>query len=320
MLYVLLFAGLTCLILGAEFLIRNATALASAFGITPLTIGLTVVALGTSAPEIAVSLNAALTGYGSIALGNVAGSNIFNILFILGVSALIVPLTVSQQLIRLEVPVMIIVTLAVVILSLNQIISRLEGVFLTTGIIFYTGWAIRSSRKESDIVKREYENAIQGSSKKEPAGYQWLKIGAGIVFGLTLLVVGSRWFVDGAVELAHILGLSDTVIGLTIIAAGTSLPEVATSVMAAVKKERDIAIGNVVGSNIFNLLLILGLSASVSPTGLSVPASMLQLDLWVMLGTAVICFPIFFSGYVISRIEGVLLLLLYIGYITILIV
>ncbi len=140
------------------------------------------------------------------------------------------------------------------------------------------------------------------------------------MFGLALLVLGSRWFVSGAVELARILGMSETVIGLTIIAGGTSLPEVATSVTAALKNERDLAIGNVVGSNIFNLLLILGLSALVSPAGLSVPASMLQLDLWVLLGTAVICFPIFFSGYVISRGEGVILLLLYIGYITILIV
>ncbi len=300
----LLLLGLGFLVAGAELLVRGAARLAAAFGISSLVIGLTVVAFGTSAPELAVSVQSAFAGQADLALGNVVGSNIFNVLFILGVSALVTPLVVSRQLVRLDVPVMIGVSLLLPVLALDGRIGRLEGALLFAGILGYTGFLIRQSRRESAAA----------APAMTPAPASRARDAALVLGGLVLLVVGSRWLVSGAVQIAAALGVSELVVGLTVIAAGTSLPEVATSVMASIRGERDIAVGNVVGSNIFNILAVLGLSSIVAPHGVAVARTALAFDIPIMIAVAVACLPIFFSGYLIARWEGALFLAYYLAY------
>jgi len=304
--------GLVILILGAELLVRGASRLAVGFGISPLVVGLTVVAFGTSSPELAVSVGSALSGQADIALGNVIGSNIFNVLFILGISALIGALVVAQQLIRLDVPLMIGVSLLPLLLGLDGRISRLDGLLLFAGIVAYIIFAIRQSRKESGPMQAEYDHEF-GQGKRMGPRQVALNI-VSVIAGLALLVLGARWLVDGAVSIARTLGLSELIIGLTIIAAGTSLPEVATSIIASLRGERDIAVGNVVGSNIFNILAVLGLTAAVAPGGVTVPQAALRFDLPFMIAVAVACLPIFFTGYRIARWEGALFLAYYVAY------
>ncbi len=307
--------GLALLVVGAEILVKSASKLAATLGISPLMIGLTVVALGTSAPELAISLNASWQGQADIGLGNVIGSNICNILFILGISALISPLVVAQQLIRLDVPIMIGISALVLIFGLDGTIGRFDGVILFLGAIAYTLFLLFQSRQEKDqSIQNEYaqfgERAISAKETGLTAGL--------FAIGVIMLVSGSQLLVDSAVKVAEFLGASPLIIGLTVIAFGTALPELATSVTASLRGERDIAVGNVIGSNIFNLLVVLGLTAAVSQTGVSVSASARAFDLPVMLAVAVICLPICFTNSEISRREGLLLLtyyLLYIGYV-----
>ena len=304
--------GLIALVVGAELLVRGASKLAFSFGISPLVVGLTVVAFGTSAPEMAVSVQSAWSGQVDIALGNVVGSNIFNVLFILGASALIVPLVVHQQIVRQEVPVMIGASLLLWAMAADGGISRWEGLLLASLVFGYTIVIIRQSRRETAAIKAEYEEVFEGGAQGWDAhwGVQVLLI----LGGLALLVLGSNWLVEAAVAFAKHLGVSELVIGLTIVAAGTSLPEVATSILAAIRGERDIAVGNVVGSSIFNILAVLGISASVAPSELLVPPSMLAFDLPVMVAVAAACLPIFFTGHLIARWEGALFLALYVTY------
>jgi len=309
---ILLFVvGLGFLIIGAEALVRGASRMAAVLGISPLVIGLTVVAFGTSSPELAVSVKSVLSGQANIALGNVVGSNIFNILFILGLSALIIPLVVSQQLVRLDVPLMIALSVVVLVLSLDQTLSRADGMILVIGLVTYVWFLIYQSRRETIEVREEHAKEFR---TERHAKRSWLK-NVGLVFGgLVLLVLGSRWLVDSAVSFAEYLGISDLVVGLTIVAAGTSLPEVVTSVIAAIRGERDIAVGNVVGSNIFNLMGVLGLASIVAPTGIEVSTAVIGFDLPLMIAVALACLPIFFTGGVISRQEGMLLLGYYVAY------
>ena len=302
--------GLAALVAGAELLVRGSSRLAAAVGISPLVIGLTVVAFGTSAPELAVSVQASIAGQPDLALGNVVGSNIFNVLFILGISALIVPLVVSQQLLKFDVPVMIGVSLLLFVMGLDGKLSRLDGVALLAGIIAYTVFSIRQSRKESNTVKEEYAKEFGNGRFARQLVIQIVLI----IGGLALLVVGSRWLVGGAVALAKTLGVSELVIALTVVAAGTSLPELATSIVAAVRGERDIAVGNVIGSNIFNILCILGLSGIVATDGLRVSPAALWFDMPVMMAVAIACLPIFFTGGGIARWEGALFLGYYVAY------
>jgi cation:H+ antiporter len=305
-------AGLAVLVLGAEWLVRGASRLAARVGISPLVIGLTVVAFGTSSPEMAVSVQSSLAGQADIAVGNVVGSNIFNVLFILGISAIITPLIVQQQLIRLDVPIMIGVSLVTYFMSVDGLIGWLEGLLLFVGIIAYTIFLIVQSRRESKAVEDEY--AQEFAVKQETGWKPWvINIGL-VVLGLVLLVQGSNWLVDSAIAIARWLGLSELIIGLTIVAAGTSMPEVATSITAAIKGERDIAVGNVVGSNIFNILAVLGLSGVVAQNGLPVSAAAEAFDIPVMMAVAILCLPIFFTGKVIARWEGWLFLLYYVAY------
>jgi len=308
--------GLVALVVGAELLVRGASRLALSFGISSLVVGLTVVAFGTSAPEMAVSVQSAWSGRVDIALGNVVGSNIFNVLVILGLSALLTPLVVHQQVIRQEVPVMIGVSLLLWALVLDGGISRWEGFLLAGLVMGYTVLLIRQSRRETATIQAEvsaeYDEAFDGQAKSWDShwGVQVLLILA----GLALLVAGAHWLVESAVGFARQLGVSELVIGLTIVAAGTSLPEVATSVMAALRGERDIAVGNVVGSNIFNILAVLGLSASVAPADLAVAPAMLSFDVPIMVAVAVACLPVFFTGARVNRGEGALFLALYAAY------
>ncbi len=308
----LFFVGLGLLVLGADWLVRGAARLAAAAGVSPLVIGLTVVAFGTSAPELAVSLKASWLGQADMAVGNVIGSNIFNVLFILGLSALITPLLVAQDLVRRDVPLMIGLSVVVFLLSLDGSIGRLDGLGLLLGLIAYTVWIIRASRRER-VVEAEYNTEFGPDQAKKSPTWQSLCF---VVAGLALLVLGSNWLVNGAVSFAQWMGISDVVVGLTIVAAGTSLPEVATSIIAAVRGEKDIAVGNVVGSNVFNLMGVLGVSGLASPSGLPVAPAMVAFDLPVMLAVAVACLPVFTRGRLIPRWEGLLFLLYYGAYTT----
>lgn len=312
MMEVLMFLlGLVLLVVGAEALVRGASRLALSVGISPLVVGLTVVAFGTSSPEMAVSVQSALAGSADLALGNVVGSNIFNVLFILGVSALIVPLLVARQLVRQEVPVMIGVSLLLLALALDGRIGRGDGALLTGLLLAYTVFLVQQSRqnRNGDAGLLDDTLAPPAAWERHPAA-QLLLIAA----GLGALVLGATWLVDAAVSFAKYLGVSELVIGLTIVAAGTSLPEVATSIIAALRGQRDIAVGNVVGSNVFNILGVLGLSSMVSPAGIEVAPSVLAFDLPVMLAVALACLPIFFTGGLIARWEGALFFGLYGAY------
>lgn len=308
---VLLAAGLALLVTGAESLVRGASHLAVTFGVSPLVVGLTVVAFGTSAPELAVSVQSAVSGRPDLTLGNVVGSNIFNTLTILGASALIAPLVVHQRLVRRDVPLVILASSVVFVLALDGRLGRLDGLLLFGGILAYTAWAIVVGRREGAEVEEQYEAEFGA----ERVHRHWAVDIVLILVGLALLVLGSRWLVDGAVEIAEALGLSELVIGLTIVSAGTSLPELATSLVAAVRGERDIAVGNVVGSNLFNLLGVLGLSSLVASDGIPVADAALRFDLPVMLATAVASLPVFFTGFVIRRWEGSLFLGYYVAYV-----
>lgn len=302
--------GLGILTAGAEVLIRGAVGLAAAARISPLVVGLTVVAFGTSAPELVVSLQAALTGAAQLAVGNVVGSNILNILVILGLSALLVPLRVDQQLVRLDVPLLIAVSVAVFGMALDGRIDRLEGALLVSGLVAYTTWLVWKSRSENSAeVLGEYEAEFSEKAIQTPGRLLLLLVMTAA--GLGMLVLGADLFVDAAVSIARSWGLSELVIGLTLVAAGTSLPEVATSVVAACKGERDIAVGNVVGSNLFNLMCVLGITGVATPGGIPVGSEAIAQDLPVMVLVAVSCLPIFLIGHTIERWEGAVLLAFY---------
>ncbi len=309
---ILFLVGLAFLVAGAEALVRGAARLASAMGISPLVIGLTVVAFGTSSPELAVSVHAGLSGQVDISLGNVVGSNIFNILFILGVSAAIAPLIVSQQLVRLDVPIMIGTAVLILLLGIDGKISRLDGALFVLGGLGYTAFLIHQSRKNSTTLHEDHNQHL--SNLRSKSVYQWIVNCGLIVGGLALLVIGSRWLVHGAVAIAKAIGAGELIIGLTIVAAGTSLPEVATSVIASIRGERDIAVGNVVGSNIFNILVVLGFSGLVASEGIKVSTAAMRFDIPVMIAASIACLPIFFTDNMIARWEGILFLGYYIAY------
>ncbi len=308
MTWIFLAIGLVLLVVGADLLIKGAARLAGSFGIPALVIGLTVVAFGTSAPELAVSVKAAYSGQAELAIANAVGSNIFNVLFILGAAAMISPLIISRQLIRQDVPIMVLISIVALFMTMDGNISKLEAGILFAGLLSYTWFLFRQGKaKGVDTADEEVEAMLKD---KVPAWQNLLLL----VVGLILLVLGARWLVESAVEIARAFGVNEAVIGLTIVAAGTSLPEVVTSIVATIRGERDIAVGNVVGSNIFNILCVLGLSGLVSPTPLLAGEQMVNIDIPVMVGVALLCVPLFFIGSVLNRIEGLLFMLLYIAY------
>ena len=302
--------GLVVLVVGADVMVRGASRLAVSFGVSPLVVGLTVVAFGTSAPEMAVSVGSALAGSPDLAIGNVVGSNIANVLLILGISALITPLLVDEQIIRQEIPIMIGASALLVVMALDGNIGLLESIVLFALVIAYTVFLVIQSRRASKAVQDEFETGIPTSTWDS----HWaVQIGL-IAAGLAMLVVGADWLVDAAVAFARAFGVSDLVIGLTVVAVGTSMPEIATSIVAAMRGQRDIAVGNVVGSNVFNILAVLGLTGIVSGAGLPVSEAARNFDLWVMLAVAFACLPIMITGREIARWEGVIFLAYYAAY------
>ena len=306
----ILLAGFALLYFGGEYLVKGSSSLALQLGVTPLLVGLTVVAFGTSSPEMAVSVKAGLSGVGDVALGNVVGSNIFNILGILGIAALVQPMVVKAQIIQVDSPIMIGVSLLLCFFYRDGMLSRAEGIGLFLGIIVYVIFSIRLARKEKQEVKDEFAEGIQ--EDHQPLWVNLLFIGGGLV----ALVFGGRFFVDGSVAIARSLGVTEAVIGLTIVAIGTSMPELATSLIASMKKEGDIAIGNIVGSNIFNILAILGITAMLQPLAMG---NITWTDMVVMVVTAVVLVPIMRTGFTISRAEGAVMLVAYVGYVVYLI-
>ncbi|MBO5764652.1 MAG: calcium/sodium antiporter [Lentisphaeria bacterium] len=296
-------AGLVLLYYGAEFLVKGGVKIAQKMKISPLVVGLTLVAFATSAPELVVSVDASLKGHGDISIGNVVGSNICNIALILGVCAMITPLTVNKKLFKVDVPLMIGSAAVLSIFCLmSHGVNRWQGLILFAGIITYTVTSIRTARKE------EAGNAEAGEDSSDVNLLVAVLFVAG---GLGMLVGGAKLFVNSAVYLAKLFKVSDAVIGLTVVAVGTSLPELATSVVAAIKGEKDIAIGNVVGSNIFNVLAICGITPFIAP--ISAPG-ISWVDLAMMMGVSVLLYPLMKTGFTISRKEGVLLFAIYVGY------
>lgn len=340
--------GLAFLTLGADLLVRGAARIAQSFGIPAVIVGLTLVAFGTSAPEAVVTAGSALAGQTGIAVGNVLGSNIFNVLLILGVCAVVTPLAVSRRLVRLDVPIMVAASVLVLYFAMGGGVSRGEGLVLLCSIIGYTlflilrlpadarrrGAAAPATPAEHEITVLPVHDALPlpgpapsctssgpSSSGRTPSGRTARSIARDAFFvigGLALLVLGSRWLVTGAAGIARDLGVSDLVIGLTVVAAGTSLPELAASLTAAVRGERDMAVGNIVGSNIFNLLFVLGIGSVLAPDGLHIAPVTLTFDLPIMMTVGAVCLPLFFTGYTLDRWEGALFVTFYVVYMVLL--
>jgi len=314
---VIFLGGLVVIVVGAELLLRGATRIAAMLGIKPILIGLTVVAVGTSAPELAVGVTAVLEGKGPLAVGNIAGTNILNILFILGLSAAIRPLPLQLQITRLDVPVMIASAVVLFVMALDGVLSRTEGLILVAAALAYTAALIRLSRRESAEMKQEFA---------EDFSPQALHVGRGLargswnavllVVGMGLTVLGADLMVGGAANLARMFGVSDAIIGLTIVAIGTSAPELATTVLATMKDDRDVAIGNLIGSSISNILVILGVTCVAAPQGVDVSREVLRIDLPLAAAVAIACWPVFRSDRMVSRREGVAFVTLYLAYLT----
>ncbi|MBN2978003.1 calcium/sodium antiporter [Pseudomonas lactucae] len=296
-------SGLLLLIIGAEILVRAAVRLAASLKVRPLIIGLTIVAFGSSAPQMTVSLQATLAGNTDIAVGSVIGSSIFNVLVTLGLSALIIPLRVSRQLVRLDIPVMILAGLLVFTLAANEELTPVDGLFLLIALLAYLAvlhYQTRHSRRP-----RTLDTVAQAP---------WLSSALLMLGGFLILALAGHLLLGAAVDVASDLGLSERIVGLTLIGVGTSLPCLATSLIAALRGQREIAVGNVIGSNLFNLLGVLGLTALLAPSPLSVSPNALDFDLPVMLGVVVLCLPVFYTGYRVTRAEGLVLLGLYLAY------
>ena len=307
-----LVAGLVLLVVGAEFLVKGASKVAAILHIPPLIIGLTIVAYGTSAPEMSVSIMSSFSADSvDIAIGNVVGSNICNILLVLGLSAVVAPLVVTKQIIRSDVPIMIGVSLLLFMFALDGEISRVDSIILFIGGVIYTLSLIYQSSKQG-AEQDEFAEEYSFNDPVTPG--VWIKNIVYIIGGSALLILGSNWLVDSAVAIAEYFQVSKLLIGLTIIALGTSLPELATSVVASLRGERDIAVGNVLGSNIFNILAVLGIAGTISPNGISVSPAVINFSAPVAIAVAFACLPIFYSGKQIDRWEGLLFLFYYLAY------
>lgn len=306
---ILFILGFVLLAGGANLLVEGASSLARLLGISPLIIGLTVVAFGTSAPELAVSIQSSFLDKADLAIGNIVGSNILNILLVLGIGALITPISVHERVVRLEVPIMIGVSVLLFALSLDGQLSRWDGLLLFSGILLYIWFTVKKPNKD-EVSESDTE---QESAASVPSIILQILF---IIVGLGLLVQGSQWLVDGAIVIAKLFGVSELIIGLTIVSIGTSLPEIATVVIGSLKKEEDLVVGNVVGSNIFNILLVLGATSLIAPNGLAVSEAAIGFDMPIMIAVAFACLPIFFTGYKIHRWEGGLFLGFYVAYTT----
>lgn len=316
---VLVLVGLVILAVGGEALVRAATTLAALAGVSPAVIGLTVVAIGTSLPELVVSLVAALEGRPDLAIANVVGSNIFNVAATLGLTALLLPLPVHGSAVRLEWPVMFVASGLLLLVSRDGAIDRTEGTFFLVALALFVAYTVRMARRDvgaaeaRSLAEHAESRDIDAPSGGRPRLLVPLTV---LAVGLGALVVGGRLLVDGAVALARLAGMSERVIGLTIVAAGTGAPELATSLVAAFRRRTDVAVANMIGSNIFNILGILGVTALVRPV--PVAAEVVRVDLWWMLGTSVLLLPLLHSGQRLSRIEGGVLVAAYGAYLVVL--
>jgi cation:H+ antiporter len=308
--------GLVGLAGGGELLVRGSVGLARIVRLSPMVIGLTVVAFGTSAPEFAVTYRSVSAGNPGISVGNVVGSNICNILLVLGISASLVPLAASKRLVRFDVPVMVGASVATWLLALDGRLGRWDGFFLFLALVTYTLWKLKHGRSEMNAIRHRGESSPQTKERLFPSVLLHLFF---VGSGLCLLVMGAKWMISGSVSIAEAFGVQELIIGLTVVAVGTSLPEIVTSLMAIRNNERDLAVGNIVGSNLFNLLCVLGLTASIAPGGVPVPEEAIKFDMLVMIAVALACLPIFFTGREISRAEGGLFLFYFVVYIVFLI-
>jgi cation:H+ antiporter len=308
-------AGLGLLIVAAEMVVRGASQLAASLGVEPLVLGLTVVAVGTSVPELAVGITASLQGSGALAVGNIAGTNVFNILFILGLTALLKPLPLHLQVLKLELPTIVGAAALMTIFAWDGTITQLDGGILLAAAVLYTLALIRLSRRETPALKEEFRDmygadpARRGSLARQRARYAVV-----LAAGMVLSVIGADWLVSGSVEIARTLGISEAIIGLTIVAIGTSAPELVTSIVATLRDERDVAVGNLLGSSIYNILVILGVTCLATPGGVPVEAQLLLVDVPLMAGVALLCVPVFVTDRRISRLEGGSGVALYLAY------
>ncbi|GAA3706589.1 calcium/sodium antiporter [Gordonia hankookensis] len=308
--YVLVVVGLAALIVGAEGLVRGGSAIAARLGISPMLVGVTVVSIGTSLPELAVGIDAAVHDAGPLAVGNIAGTNIVNILLILGLSAAMVPLTLRRQTIRLDLPVMVVSALLLWALAANGSMSRLDGTILLVLAIAYTITVVRAEISGDDAPLPE---VLDTAPAPDRTGWRIVQL----VGGMAVVIVGAEWLVTGAVDVAGDLGVSEAVIGLTVVAIGTSAPELATTIMSTIRGERDLAIGNLIGSSIYNVTFILGATSLFRP--LEVTDELIRIDLPLMAAVALICVPVFLTGRRITRLEGVAFVVGYVVYLVLVI-
>ena len=304
-----LISGIVVLYFGAEWLVRGASRLASSLGVSPIVVGLTVVSLGTSAPELVVCLVAALQGNPGLAIGNVMGSNLANIGLILGLTSLVHPLEVKHRVVWREMPVMLLITFAIYPIAFDRVLSRMDGFMLLLVLLAYLVWVFRSGHP--DEIKSSHGPRDSMATSEEAASLLNLKDIGHVALGSAFLVLGGYCIVKGAVEVASALGISEVIIGLTVVAIGTSLPELATSLVAAMRQEVDIAVGNIIGSNIFNLTAIFGTTAIVRP--IMIPETVLSRELAGVVLMSLLLLPILRNGWQIKRWEGALLLTAYIG-------
>jgi cation:H+ antiporter len=313
-------AGLVLLVLGGEFLVRGASALARRAGISSLVVGLTVVSAATSAPELSVTIGAVLRDEPGLAVGNVVGSNIANVLLILGLSALILPLAATQRLVRFDLPLMVAVSVGLLLMSLDGVLSAIDGLILSGVVVAHTVLSVVIGRRRTGPRARGATPAGDPpppeatGTAEEPSPASTGRSLLLVLFGVGLLVGGATLLVGGAVNVATTLGVSSLVVGLTVVAIGTSLPELATSIIAVRRGERDLAVGNVVGSNIFNIGIVLGLPALLSWEGIPVSSAAVAFDIPVMLAAAVALLPVAFTGFTVARWEGALFVALYLTY------
>lgn len=310
----LLLAGLLLLVIGGEVLVRGASTLATVAGISPLVIGLTVVSWATSAPELAVTLQATVAGSPGLAVGNVVGSNVVNILLVLGVAGLIVPLAVNSAVVRRDVPVMIAMSVLFWLMTLDGAVSTVDGAALLLLLAVYVTVTVVRSRRSSPAQSRLARDDEPEAPQAGPAR-RLTTAAVMVAFGVALLVLGARLLVSAATEIASTLGLSETIIGLTVVAVGTSLPELATSVIAAVRGDVELAVGNAIGSNIFNIGAVMGLTSVVADGGVPVEAAAIGFDVPVMIAVAFAVLPVAFTGFTVARWEAGLFLLYYSAYV-----
>lgn len=291
----LIVGGLVALVVGAEMLVRGAAALALRLGIPPIVVGLTVVSIGTSLPELAVGIDAARIGAGPLAVGNIAGTNVVNVLLILGLSAAIAPLAIARNTIRFELPMMVAASALLTLLALDGEISHIDGAILLLLAVVFSVQVVRQGRR-AQAADADVEVDLP------PPGNPWVD-GALLIGGMAIVILGADWLVHGAVDAARALGVSEAIIGLTIVAIGTSMPELVTTLVSAFRGQRDVAIGNLIGSSVYNLAFILGATSLVAP--LEVTQELIRIDLPVMLVVSLICIPVFLTGRRVSRAEGI---------------